>query len=313
MILNQTFTLTPTIQNLLNTLAGQKTAFSLIPVKPELTLHLRHHSLLSSALYSARIEGIFDNSDLDKLGRQNLESTYTWLYTQPTPQVLNNDFLKLLHAKSMHNLRADAGQFRVEQSAIFNSAGVAIYLTPPPQEIPSLLQKWQAHDYDLPQVIIAHYQFEKIHPFLDGNGRVGRLILTQQLRNIGYDFDGLLVIEEAIGNTRDDYYYHLQNESNDLTGFVEYFLTLMTNSATKVLGEITHPTVTVTSNLLPRRQELLNIISDHSPCSFNFLHRRFGAIPPSTLRFDLLSLQKASLIKKLGRTRGALYSTSPVE
>ncbi|MFH2019354.1 MAG: hypothetical protein ABII80_01970 [bacterium] len=63
-------------------------------------------------------------------------------------------------------------------------------------------------------------------------------------------------------------------------------------------------------NLLPRRQELLAIIKDHSPCSFDFLHRRFFSIPPSTLRYDLLSLQKYGYIKKLGVTRGALYSSA---
>lgn len=319
MLLNQTFTLTTKIQNLLNTLEGQKTAFSLIPIKPELTIKLRRHSLLNSALYSAKIEGISDNTDLDKLGIQNLESTYLWLYHNPVALELDNTFIKLLHAKSMLNLRADAGQFRTEQSAIFNSAGVAVYLTPPPQEIPTLLSGWldhitKSHHHPLIQAIISHYQFEKIHPFIDGNGRVGRLILTAQLRQIGYDFSGLLILEESVSNTRDDYYYYLQDEKKDLTSYIEYFLTLISDSATSTLKKITEPPeIHSTSNLLPRRQELLNIIQDHRLVSFDFLHRRFEGIPPSTLRYDLLQLKKSGHIKKLGNTRGALYSPSPVE
>lgn len=314
MQLNQIFTLTPTIQNLLNTLEGQKTAFQLIPVKPELTRHLRRHSLLNSALYSAKIEGITDQTDLDKLAIQNLEATYTWLYQQEGVSVITDDLIKLLHAKSMHNLRSDAGRYRSEQSAIFNSAGVAIYLTPPPQELRSLLTTWleqlgHPRNHPLIQALISHYQFEKIHPFLDGNGRVGRLILTQQLRQDNYDFGGLLILEEGINNTRDDYYYHLQNEKKDLTGFIEYFLELISNSAANTLQKITQPGSPDTfTGLLPRRQELLNIIKDHQVVSFDFLHRRFVGIPQSTLRFDLLSLQKGGHIKKLGVTRGALYS-----
>jgi Fic family protein len=169
MLLNQTFTLAPTIQALLNTLAGQKTAFSLIPVKTEIILNLRRKSLLNSALYSARIEGITDNTDLDKLSIQNLESTYTWLYGQKGNLQLDSDLIKLFHTKSMHNLRSDAGQYRTEQSAIFNSDGIAVYLTPPPQEIKSLLEQWQLQRTDLCKIIISHYQFEKIHPFIDGN------------------------------------------------------------------------------------------------------------------------------------------------
>lgn len=319
MLLNQSFTLTPTIQNLLNTLEGQKTAFSLIPVKPELTLRLRRHSLLNSALYSAKIEGITDDTDLDKLAVQNLESTYTWLYQQTGDIKITPDLIKLFHAKSLRNLRSDAGRYRIEQSAIFNSAGVAVYLTPPPQEIKSLLTAWieqltQSPSHPLIQAIISHYQFEKIHPFIDGNGRVGRLVLSQQLRQSNYDFGGLLILEASLNNTRDDYYYHLQGDHKDLTSFITYFLTLISIAASAVLAKITNPPVNLnTLELLPRRQELLNIIRDHYPCSFDFLSRHFTGIPPSTLRYDLLQLKKSGYIKKLGNTRGALYSLSQTE
>jgi len=319
MLLNQTYTLTPKIQAILNTLEGQKTACVLIPIQPDFVIHLRRNSLLNSALYSARIEGITGSSDLDKLAVQNLERTYTWLYHQPLDLKLDIDLLKTVHGKSLHNLRSDAGHFRTEQSAIFNSAGVAVYLTPPPQDIHALLTTWQdqvmrSSHHPLIQALIAHYQFEKIHPFLDGNGRVGRLILTQQLRHTGYDFHGLLILEQGINNTRDDYYYHLQGDNKDLTNFIEYFLTLISNSASAVLAKITQsPQITSSFNLLPRRQELLNIIKDHRVVSFDFLHRRFAGTPSSTLRYDLLQLKKGGHIQKLGNTRGALYSVSPTE
>lgn len=319
MLLNQTFILTPKIQALLNMLEGQRTAFALIPVHPEIVINFRRHSILGSALYSAKIEGIENNTDLDKLAIQNLVHTYTWLYGQKPDLNLTIDLVKTLHAKSLSNLRADFGHFRTEQSAIFNSAGIAIYLTPPPQDIEKLIESWlkqstTTSNHPVIQTIIAHYQFEKIHPFLDGNGRVGRLIFTQLLRQHNYDFAGLLGLEEGIDQTRDDYYYHLQREGKNLTSFVEYFLTLLTARASSVLLKISKPQeAEKTSSLLPRRLELLNIIRDHEPCSFDFLHRRFVAIPPSTLRYDLLSLQKGKYIHKLGVTNGALYSSFPTE
>lgn len=67
------------------------------------------------------------------------------------------------------------------------------------------------------------------------------------------------------------------------------------------------------SVLLPRRHEILLTIRDHSPCSIDFLQRNFAGTPGSTLRYDLLKLQKVGLIQKLGVTRGALYSASPTE
>lgn len=307
--LNQTYTLTPKIQELENKLSAHKTALSLIPVKPEIITNLRRHSLLHSALYSAKIEGISENTDLDKLAIQNLHHAYTEIYNLPAGPLLSIDLIKSLHGQVQNNLRTDAGHFRTEQSAIFNSGGVAIYLTPPPYDIIPLIEKWLDKPPDLASILISHYQFEKIHPFIDGNGRVGRLLLSHQLRQIDLDFSGLLSLEQSIDKSRDTYYYHLQTEKNDLTGWVEYLLELMVNKANQILVDVTKPNLaTPKSHLLPRRQELLNIIHDHSPCSFDFLHRRFIAIPNSTLRYDLLQLQKAGLIQKLGTTRGALYS-----
>jgi len=315
MLLNHACDLTPNIQALLNTIDGTRTAFSHISVKPELKHNYRRNSLLQSALYSARIEGIDDSTDLNKLAIQNLESAYAWLYTQDPLLPIDTPLIKSFHTKALHNLRADAGHFRTEQSAIFNSAGIAIYLTPPPQEISNLLKLWQKQSYEpcfphpLIQALVMHYQFEKIHPFLDGNGRVGRLILTQQLRAINYDFEGMLAIEEWINNSRAHYYANLSNEGKDLTQFVEYFLDLIMQASHKMLLQITQaPLPNPASSLLPRRAELVNIIHDHSPCSLDFLSRRFFGVPLSTLRNDLLQLQKLKLIQKLGNTRGALYS-----
>ena len=62
--------------------------------------------------------------------------------------------------------------------------------------------------------------------------------------------------------------------------------------------------------LLPRRKEVLISIREHSPCSADFLYRQFMIVPHSTIRFDLLQLQRQGLIKKLGTTRGALYTST---
>jgi len=59
--------------------------------------------------------------------------------------------------------------------------------------------------------------------------------------------------------------------------------------------------------LSPRRQEILNIVADHPNCSFYFLARRFAAVNPKTLHYDLKKLLDLNLIIKVGITRGALY------
>lgn len=62
------------------------------------------------------------------------------------------------------------------------------------------------------------------------------------------------------------------------------------------------------SYLLPRRQEIVNILKDHKMMNFDMLHRRFMIVPVSTLRNDLLQLQKQGFIKKLGVTKGVWYT-----
>jgi len=64
----------------------------------------------------------------------------------------------------------------------------------------------------------------------------------------------------------------------------------------------------IEESLLPRRREILNTIRANSPCSADYLYRNFVTTPESTIRYDLLALQKKGLINKLGTTRGALYS-----
>ncbi len=60
--------------------------------------------------------------------------------------------------------------------------------------------------------------------------------------------------------------------------------------------------------LLPRRREILEIIKDHKEVSFDFIRRRFMSVPDSTLHYYLQHLIKHGFIKKLGVSRGALYS-----
>src|SRR5437667_4756349 len=101
-----------------------------------------------------------------------------------------------LHAKLMAGGRggqATPGEFRRSQNSI-GPAGctlaTATYIPPPPAEMMACLKQWEAflHDRSLPpliQIALAHYQFEAIHPFLDGNGRVGRLLITLFLTERG--------------------------------------------------------------------------------------------------------------------------------
>lgn len=127
--------------------------------------------------------------------REHLEATnharaFDYLMTLAqghTP--LTGETVLLLHSLIMSGIDPDAGQFR-QRPVYIRGAPV----TPPPHhQVPSLVAAWLEWleggglDYEpLVRVSIAHHQFEAIHPFIDGNGRVGRLLLNLQLMQAGY-------------------------------------------------------------------------------------------------------------------------------
>ena len=120
-----------------------------------------------------------------------------------------------LHHTLMKDVRgdnADPGQFRRIQNWIGGaSAATARFVPPPPNELPKLLDQWERflHNEDHPPIIQAaliHYQFEAIHPFIDGNGRVGRLLITLFLIQRGILPSPLLYLSAFFEASRGDYY-----------------------------------------------------------------------------------------------------------
>lgn len=331
MSLRYTYQKTEQIINLLQQIDVLKTVFDILPPIPHREETIRRQSLLKSSVYSARIEGnplqmrdvsylSLERGSPDQSKKEifNILKTLRFLQNQNTSNLITTDILKRLHALVMDGLTPDAGMLRQEVSAIFNQAGVAIYMTPPPSEISSkldeLMQFINGSDDKGPIIAaIAHFWFEKIHPFLDGNGRVGRILATLILKTKGYELRGLVSLEQYLENNRQYYYDCLNTPSADITDFVEFFLQAIAHEAEIVLNQLKSlPQMEdVEDSLLPRRQEILSIIRDHQLVSFDMIRRRFVKVPESTLHYDLKQLLKLQLIQKKGSTRGACYV--PVE
>ncbi len=126
------------------------------------------------------------------------------------------------------------GQYRREQNQIANLASRESLYTPPiASDIPSLISNWENYANTLDEsldplirVIISHYQFEAIHPFRDGNGRTGRILMILQLIQQGLLQFPVLYISGYINQRRSDYYQHLLavTKDQDWHGFIEYML-----------------------------------------------------------------------------------------
>ena len=153
------------------------------------------------------------------------------------PLPLSLRLVRELHEKLMTGVRGEhaaPGEFRRTQNWIGRPGCTltdASYVPPPPEALLAHLGKWEKflHDDTIPPLVHAalmHYQFEAIHPFLDGNGRVGRLLITLCLCARGVLPEPLLYLSAFFEATRADYYGSLRNvtEQGDWTGWLEYFL-----------------------------------------------------------------------------------------
>lgn len=145
--------------------------------------------------------------------------------------------LKEIHEKLMEGARgshATPGEFRRTQNWIGTpgcTLTTAKYVPPPPDELMVSLGEFEAflHDRTLPPLIhiaLCHYQFEAIHPFLDGNGRVGRLLISLLLIEREMLVSPILYLSAFFEATRDEYYKQLYNVSAKGTWYewLAYFL-----------------------------------------------------------------------------------------
>ena len=166
--------------------------------------------------------------------------------------------IREIHAKLMENARGgnkQPGEFRTSQNWIGGTRpGTAKFVPPPADEVMGCLDRFERflHDEEsrsrlpvLVRIALAHVQFETIHPFLDGNGRLGRLLITFILCAEGILKAPLLYISLYLKANRQAYYDHLQSvrESGDWEAWIAFFLTGVietANQATETAQSILH-------------------------------------------------------------------------
>ncbi len=320
------FTITNNIVTLLAKIEANKAYIATLTIPEKIITNLTYQSLLKSSVYSAQIEGnTLTPEDIEaktedeekQYERQEVENIIKALSTlreNGIPAIIDIPYLLQLHKLVMHKLihTSQSGLLRKEPSAIFDGNGNVVYMTPPPSELNNLLISLlhvinATNDiFPLIKAPLVHLCFEKIHPFLDGNGRVGRLIFQAILAKHDYHFNWLISIEELLQQKKHTYYYLL--EQNNATDFIEFMLQILLEETERLklqIGDLTNPTEE--DFLFPRRREILEIIRDHTIVSFEQIQRRFLKIPGRTLRYDLQQLEKQKFIRKVGTTRGAMY------
>ena len=222
-------------------------------------LYLSMH-IAKEATQSSRIEGTQTNmeevfmveNEIAKERRDDWEELQN--YIQAMNEAMNN--LQILpfssrlicqtHKILLQGVRGKhklPGEFRTSQNWIGGaSLNDAIFIPPPHTEVSALisdLEKFANNsDNNLPELLkiaIIHYQFETIHPFLDGNGRIGRLLITLYLVNKGLLKRPILYLSDFFEQHRDLYYDNLTvvRTKNDINQWFKFFLTGVIQTADK--------------------------------------------------------------------------------
>lgn len=317
------YSITPEMIQLIAKIEAYRINFSSLTVPLQIKDNIQRVSLLKSSLYSARIEGnpleLFEVSltktkEVNNLEIFNIIEASHFIENRFNKKALEKGVLLELHKRVLKNINPDAGFFRNEPSAIFNQAGVAVYMSPSPFDIPKMLDQLliyvnsDSEKFPLVTAFIAHLIFEKIHPFLDGNGRVGRLLVSLILKIKGWNVTFTIPFEESLDKNKTDYYFYLDQGLINTNDYLIFMLNAFLSEIEKVKKQIEEESVKKEQLFLPPRQEeIFNIIKDHSIISFDMIRRRFLKVPERTLRYDLKKLLDKKVIEKIGETRGRYY------
>lgn len=259
--INQTWTWNDAVINTLLERAiaalGELNAFSLIV--PDVDLFIQMH-VVKEAHASSRIEGTQTGLDEALMNENQIapERRQDWRevrnYIDATNDAvsglnelpLSNRLLRQAHATLMRGVRGEhkqPGDFRGTQNWIGGSSLMDAAFIPPHQDsVPELMSDlekfWHNDDIHVPHLIriaLSHYQFETIHPFLDGNGRVGRLLIPLYLMNCGLLAKPSLYLSDFFERNRASYYDALMGVrvSNDVVHWVRFFLQGVAETAAK--------------------------------------------------------------------------------
>jgi Fic family protein len=315
---------------------------SILPAPPLfLFMYVRKEALLSS-----QIEGtqsslsdllLFENDEIPLVSIDDVQevSNYVAAMNYGLKRLEGGFPLSLRLIREIHDVllrkgrgsSKQPGEFRRSQNWIGGTRpGNAMYVPPPPEELGACLDNFEKflHDDKTPTLIraaLAHVQFESIHPFLDGNGRLGRLLITLMLCADGALKQPMLYLSLYFKTRRQQYYNLLQavRDRGDWEAWVEFFLTgvietaneavetarqlfaLFEEDRTKIrsLGRAAASTLRVHDLL--QRQPIIGII----PAS-----KKLKVSHPTVMK-ALANLQKLGIVREVtGRQRGRLFAYS---
>ena len=245
---------------------------------------------------------------------------------------LSARLIRRMHAELMEGVRGQErspGEFRTTQNWVGPpgcTLATAAFVPPPPDELPAVVRDFEVflNDSDDPPLVLAglaHAQFETIHPFLDGNGRIGRLLITLLLVERGALARPLLYLSLFLKRNRPEYYDRLNaiRLKGDWEGWMMFFLTgvaVTARDAVRVATELSaltdlHRHAASPSDYGHYAWPLLDLLAEQPIVTIKFASARLGAAPATIGRL-LDRLTAAGIVAEVtGGKRNRVYRYSP--
>lgn len=243
---------------------------------------------------------------------------------------VDDEMIKTLHGMVVEKILdlSRTGEYRTTQVVIKNSLTGEVTFTPPPaiavpvqlQELINFINKTKPDDmHPVLKSGTVHYELARIHPFVDGNGRVSRALSIFILFKEGYDIRKFFSLEEYFDHDAVRYYDSLQSverNGGDLTAWLTYFTEGLAIELTKIKEKIEK--ISVDSNLKERLGGTPILLSSRQLKIIEYIQKTgflqnqvfrtlFPMVSEDTVLNELKGLMKAGIIRKSGSTKGAKY------
>lgn len=308
---------------------------------PNIDLFISMH-VLKEATQSSKIEGTQTNIEEALLDIEDvpLDKRNDWEEIQNYVQAMNQAIKKLhelpfssrlireTHKILLQGVRGEhklPGEFRKSQNWIGGATIDDASFVPPVHtsvdELMSDLELFVHNELyfpDLLKIALAHYQFETIHPFLDGNGRVSRLIITLYLVSKGILKNPILYLSDFFERNRSLYYDNLMHtrEKSDLTQWFKFFLVGIIETAKNSV--MAFDNIMKLQKQVDRKVQTLGSRSANAHKVLNYLYQRpvinaanivdLASLSPSSAYKLITDLENLEVLKEVtGGKRGRMY------